>query len=156
MLASSKRTAALEEAVEALQAEIATLRTALDHALRGSDRTDALSRAADNAQAIEALRREMEKPREQPPERAAPELRELNITYRAQCTGYVSLRFDQGSTKEVQLYVGFESPTQLVGSILGSINTYTGTVVRRGELWRAERAVGAKRSGVTCVFTPFA
>ncbi len=81
----------------------------------------------------------------------------LNQVHHADETGYVALYFIGGRTDTVQLLMGPTNPPEICVSELNcqaGINSYAGGVVRQGEYWMAESALG-EDSGVRCCYTPF-
>ncbi len=154
MFTSKHKLRDLEGEVARLREEVGGLRDALEAALGESGSVETLRRAARDAEAIAALRRDMDAPRE----RGRPERREFNLIYRAECSGFVSAWFEGPVTDGVELLVGFESPpTQRVGEFNARTERgcHAATVVRPGEYWMARSLRKAGPGNVVCMFTPF-
>jgi hypothetical protein len=78
---------------------------------------------------------------------------ELNASYRAPATGYLSVSATSGRTGRVQLLVGENSPTEWAGAAYsGGESNYLGAMVREGEVFVLD--AGGKWPAFRSVFTP--
>lgn len=145
--------AQLQAQVERLALENATIRPLLDDTLRLRDLAAEADRLRQSAETALAALRQLSATEHVAQERYTVD---FNLVYQAECTGYVSAYFDSGFTDTVQLLVGpSDPPTERVceANTGNDINSYAGTVVRKGEYWMVKSKRGA-RSGFMCVFTP--
>lgn len=121
-----------------------------------ADRDALLAQIAGLQQQVAALQQQVAELTTVEPNSAEDRFRiELNNTYRAPVTGYLSASPTDGRTGRVQLLVGYEDPPMehVAAANSGGDRGYLGAVIREGEFFVLD--AGGKRPAFHCVFTPF-
>lgn len=112
-----------------------------------------VDRALNDAEVVHAARADIEAATAAVTE--APRGMSFDEVHTASRTGFLAVWSQGRATDVVDLYVGFDDPpSHFVGQLntRNVINSYIGTVIRKGERWIARSKHGGD---VRCRFTPF-